>query len=474
MQVDRELAFTDATEIRNRIVTKDLSPVEVTQMYLNRIERLDPQLNSYLTVTADKALKAARSAERSVLRGETLGLLHGIPISIKDSENTKGIRTTMGSLIYQDNIPINNSLPVERLIKSGAIILGKTNCPEFALIGDTTNNLGSPCRNPWNPDLSPGGSTGGGAAALAAGLCSISQGSDGGGSIRGPASFCGIYGIKPSLGRVPRDVSFAPNHVVNLFSQHGPLARNVKDAALMLQVLSGWDKRDPAALREPPENYLKATSLDISEFTFGWSPDFGGFPVDPEVKKICSEAALTLEDLGADVEEYDINLKDPDKTFWTLTCAGIYAKYGKVYEEHFDSLMPYTRRKIETGANITGVDYMKALGERDVIRASFMRQFQKFDLLVNPTTAVTAFPAGQPTTKIGDFAVDEYEGYNPFNFNVNMIGCPAASIPCGLTAAGMPVGLQIVGNFGEESKVFAASAAFEAARPWTQLRPTIS
>ena len=474
MQADKELPFTSATEIRNRIATKDLSPVEVTQMYLERIERLDPQLNSFLTVTADKAIEAARSAENAVLRGESLGLLHGIPISIKDSENTKGIRTTMGSLIYRNNIPDKNSLPVERLIKSGAIILGKTNCPEFALIGDTTNNLGSPCRNPWNPDLSPGGSTGGGAAALAAGLCSISQGSDGGGSIRGPASFCGIYGIKPSLGRVPRDTSPVANSLVNLFSQHGPLARNVRDAALMLQALSGWDKRDPAALRGSPEDYLKATSLDISEFTFGWSPDFGGFPVDPEVKKICSEAALTLEDLGAGVEEYDINLKDPDKTFWTLTCTSVYARYGRFYKEHFESLMPYTRRKIEEGANITGTDYVKALGERDIIRASFMRQFQKFDLLVNPTTAVTAFPVGQPTTKIGDYAVDEYEGYNPFNFNINMIGCPAASIPCGFTTSGMPVGLQIVGNFGEESKVFAVSAAFESARPWSQFRPIIS
>ena len=173
-------------------------------MYLDRIERLDSQLNSYLTVAADQALRAAQAAEAAVMRGDALGLLHGVPVSIKDSENTRGVRTTMGSLVHRDHVPDEDSLPVERILGAGAVMLGKTNLPEFGMIGDTTNRLGGPCRNPWNTDRSPGGSTGGGAAAVAAGLCAVSQGSDGGGSIRGPASFCGVYGIKPSLGRVPR------------------------------------------------------------------------------------------------------------------------------------------------------------------------------------------------------------------------------------------------------------------------------
>ena len=465
-----DLAFAGALKIRSLIANKEVSPVEVTSMYLSRVERLDPQLNSYLTVTADEALRAARAAEDAVMRGDSLGLLQGIPVSIKDSEDTAGVRTTMGSLFHEDRVPDKDSLPVERILGAGAVMLGKTNLPEFGMIGDTTNRLGDPCRNPWNTVRSPGGSTGGGAAALAAGLCAISQGSDGGGSIRGPSSFCGVYGIKPTLGRVPRRTSKGFNH----FSQHGPLARSVRDAAAMLQVLAGWDARDNASLRETPDDYLAAADRPIAGLKFGWSPDFGGFPVDSEVKAVASRAAAAFEEMGCTVEEYDIHLDAPANTFWTLTCAGIYGGFNQYFEERVGDLMPYTSRKIEDGARVTGAEYAEALGRMSVIRAAFLDKFEQFDLLLNPTTGVAAFPAGQPTTEIEGRAVDEYEGYNPFNFNVNMIGHPAASLPCGFTADGLPVGLQIIGRFGDEASVIAASAAFEEARPWGQHRPPVS
>ncbi len=468
--MNEDLAFAGALKLRSLVASKQVSPVELAEMYLSRIERLDPQLNSYLTVTADEALRAARAAEDAVMRGDSLRLLHGIPVSIKDSEDTAGVRTTMGSLFHQDRVPDEDSLPVERILGAGAVMLGKTNLPEFGMIGDTTNRLGGPCRNPWNTDRSPGGSTGGGAAAVAAGLCAISQGSDGGGSIRGPSSFCGVYGIKPTLGRVPRRTGEGFNH----FSQHGPLARSVRDAALMLQVLAGWDARDHASLRETPEDYLTAADRPIAGLRFGWSPDFGGFPVDSEVKTVASLAATAFEEMGCTVEEYDISLDAPSQTFWTLTCAGIFGGFRHYYKKCADDLMPYTRRKIADGAKVSGAEYAAALGRMSAIRAEFLDKFERFDLLLNPTTGVAAFPAGQPTTEIEGRTVDEYEGYNPFNFNVNMIGHPAASLPCGFTAAGLPVGLQIIGRFGDETSVITASEAFEEARPWAQRRPPVS
>ena len=474
MASNDDLAFAGALEIRHLVQEKKISPVEITRIFLDRISRLDKSLNSYLTVAEEHALRSAKTAENAVMRGDTLGPLHGVPVSIKDSESTNGVRTTSGSVIYQDRIPNWDSLPVERILGSGAIMLGKTNCPEFAMIGDTTNLLGDACRNPWNTAFSSGGSSGGGAAAVAAGLCSISQGSDGGGSIRGPASFCGVYGIKPTIGRVPRYPGPDNPPTINHFSQHGPLSRTVRDAAVLLQVLSGWDSRDPNALRDLPSDYLAATDKDIKGLKFGWSPDFGGFPVNSEIKNISEQAAHTFEDIGCTVAEYDIRLDTPSDTFWTLTCASIYEGFGKLYEKHKDIMMPYTRRKIEDGSRVTGADYVRALGQMAVIKSKFQDKFEEFDLLINPTTGVPAFPAGEPTTEIEGREVDEFEGYNPFNFNVNMIGYPAASLPCGFTNNGLPVGLQIIGRFGDETRVIAASSAFEAAKPWAQHKPTIS
>ena len=469
--MSNDLAFAGALEQRRRIAARDVSPRELVELYCERIERLDGRVRSYLTVTREGALRAARAAEDAVMRGDPLGPLHGVPVSIKDTEDTRGVRTTKGSLIFRDRVPGADALPVERILGAGAIMLGKTNCPEFGLIGDTTNRLGDPCRNPWNTDRSPGGSTGGGAAALAAGLCALSQGSDGGGSLRGPASFCGVYGIKATLGRVARHAGPGVPTPVNHFSQHGPLARTVRDAALMLQVLAGWDARDPNALRTRPDDYLAAAERGVSGVRFGWNPDFGGFPVDSEVQAIAARAALAFEEVGGSVEHFDITLDTPAETFWTLQCANAYAGHGALYEAHADLMMPYTRHKLEAGRRVTGADYVRALGRMGEIRATFLDKFERFDLLLNPTTAVPAFPAGRPTTEIEGRAVDEFEGYNPFNFHANMIGHPAASVPCGFTAAGLPVGLQIIGRFGDDAGVIAASAAFEMARPWAHHRP---
>ena len=249
-----DLAFTPAAELRRLIDAKQVSIIELTEMFYRRIDELNPKLNAYLAICPDQAMRQAREAQDAVQRGDPLGPLHGIPVSVKDLEMTQGIPTTMGSALFRDRTPDMDSVVVERLRQSGAIILGKTNTPEFGLSGTTENKLGDACRNPWNTDYTPGGSSGGAGAALAAGLCTLATGSDGGGSIRIPASFSGVFGIKPSQGRVPRYGGYGTPSA-NHFSQSGPMSRTVADTALLLQVMAGPDPRDTTSMREATPDF---------------------------------------------------------------------------------------------------------------------------------------------------------------------------------------------------------------------------
>jgi len=297
--VDNELAFAPATEVRRLIADGAVSPVELAELFFDRIDAHDSKLNAYLTVSRDLALDAAREAERAVARGDELGPLHGVPITIKDLEMTAGVRTTSGSLLFKDRVPHVDSAVVERVKAAGAIILGKTNTPEFGLLGHTQNRLGDHCRNPWDTERTTGGSSGGAGAALAAGLCSLATGSDGGGSIRIPASFCGVYGIKPTQGRVPAYTGTPAPPLANLFSQSGPMSRTVRDSALLLQVLAGHDPRDVGSLRDTPQDYLAAVGADIGGLRMAWSPDFGHAAVDPEVADTASRAARVFAAIGS-------------------------------------------------------------------------------------------------------------------------------------------------------------------------------
>ena len=468
-----DLAFAPAIEQRRLIASKEVSPVELTELYLDRIERLDSRLNSYLTVSRDEAISSAKSAEAAVVRGEHLGPLHGVPTSIKDLELTRGIRTTSGSLIFKDRVPDEDSVVVERVRRSGAVILGKTNTPEFGLLGRTENRLGGPCRNPWNTERTAGGSSGGAAGAIAAGLCALATGSDGGGSIRLPASFCGIYGIKPTQGRIPYYAAPAAP-VANLFSQSGPMARTVRDAALLLQVLAGHDSRDRGSLRDAPEDYVSAADRGVDGLRFAWSPDFGYAPIDPEVRRLARQGAQAFEDMGCVVEETDLRLDSPFDSFWLLFCTVASARSPAVLAEHSEDLTDYGRECYENGAEATGADCARALGQVDILKAQFAEVFEKFDLILTPTLAVTAFPHGEPPKEIDGKEVHWFWGYLPHTYPINMIGHPAASIPCGFSSDGLPVGLHIIGRRGDEAAVIAASAAFEHARPWAHHRPPVT
>ena len=471
MAIDQELAFASALEQRTLIAQKQVSPVELTELYLDRIEELDSRFNSYLTVTADEAISAAKVAENAVAQGEDLGPLQGLPISVKDLELTKGIRTTGGSLVFKDRIPDEDSVIVQHIREAGAVILGKTNTPEFGLLGMTENRLGDHCRNPWNTERTTGGSSGGAGASIAAGLCSLATGTDAGGSVRIPASFCGIYGIKPTQGRVARYTGAAAPVAANHFSQPGPMTRAVADSALLLQVMAGHDARDPTSLRDPVPNYLAAVDRDIRGLKIAWSPDYGYAAVDPEVAEVTSRAAHVYEELGCTVDETSLDFGSAWDTYDTLTRAGSFRGYGAVLEQHGDLLTDYVRKRIVGGASVTGAEYAGALGQRDRLKAQVADLFDEYDLLLSPTMAVPGFPVGEPPTKIGGREVDGSRGFSPFTFPINVAGHPAASVPCGFSSDGMPIGLHIVGRRLDEENVIAASAAFERVRPWSDRRP---
>ena len=470
--IDENLAFAPASELRKLTAGKEVSPVELTEMYLRRIDRIDSRLDSYLTVAHDQAMSAARAAEEAVMRGDELGPLHGLPISIKDLEITKGLRTTSGSLIFEDRVPDEDSVVVERVRQSGAVILGKTNTPEFGQSGTTENRLGGPCRNPWNTERTTGGSSGGAGASAVAGLCALAQGSDGGGSIRIPSSFCGVYGIKPTLGRVPQYAGPAPA-TPNHFSQAGPMTRSVTDAAMLLQVLAGHDPRDPSSIRQAPPDFLAALDRDVSGLRIAWSPDYGYAPVDPEVVEVASRAAMVFEEIGCTVESSDISLDSPFDAFWTLFSTVAYRRLGLLLEKT-DMLTDYARECIENGASVTGADYAASLAYFDRLKQQFADLFDEYDLLLSPTMAVPAFPIDDRPTRIAGLDVHSFWGFLPFTYPINMIGHTAASIPAGFSSEGMPIGLHIVGRWGDEETVLAASAAFEKARPWIDIRPPVS
>ena len=470
---DDGLAFAPAHRQAELIARKKLSPVELTELYLTRIQELDSDLNAFLTVTADEAMASAGEAEAAVMEGGELGPLHGVPIAIKDLETTRGTRTTFGSLIFKDYIPDSDSGVVERIRGSGAVILGKTNTPEFGVSGTTENRLGEACRNPWDTERTTGGSSGGAGAALAAGLCPLATGSDAGGSIRIPASFCGVYGIKPTLGRVPRFGGVArpsPNPV----SQPGPMTMNVRDAALLLQVLAGHDSRDVITLREQPPDYLADLDEGVRGLRVAWSADLGYAAVDPEVARIASEAAGVFEELGAVVEEPAVSIEEPYTLVSPITSANSYAAYGHFLEERPDDLSDHARHTLERGRRVTATDYARALRHLEQLKFQVAELMESYDLLLTPTMAVSAFPIGERPSVIGGRDVDPDWAFNPFNFVFNMTRQPAASVPCGFTEEGLPVGLHVIGRYGDEVTVLRASAALEQARPLAGTRPTVS
>ena len=469
-----DLAFAPAWKVREMVAAKEVSPRELVDLFLDRIDSLDPKLNSYLTVTADLAREQAAEAEAAVSRGEELGALHGVPISIKDLELSKGIRSTMGCYVFRDHVPDEDSVVMERVKNAGAIILGKTNTPEFGQSGTTENLLGDACRNPWNTERTSGGSSGGAGAALIAGLCSLATGSDGGGSIRIPASFCGVYGIKPTQLRVPRYGSVGRGPATaNLFSQSGPMSRTVKDSALLLQVLSGHDARDPMSLKAPVPDFMSGLNDGVKGLKIGWTADYGYAPVDPDVLRITEASAQNFEAMGASVEEVDVGLQNPFRAFWTMFSTAAYSSYGHLLDHDAGDLTTYGRYSLEQGRATHGAAVAQALHVVNLVKLRFEELLEEYDLLMSPTMPTVAFKVGEPPKEVDGKGLPPHLGYIPFTFPINMSGQTAASIPCGFSD-GMPVGLHVIGKAGDEATVLRASAAYEEAHPWGGVRAGVS
>ncbi len=466
-----ELVWLPAIELAAMIRERAVSPVEVTDAVLARIERLNPSLNAFCLIAHEGARAAAREAEIAVTKGEPIGRLHGVPLSIKDMIFTRGLTTTGGSRLFAEETPMEDAIAVARLRAAGAVILGKTNTSEFGHKAVTDNPLFGPTRNPWRPTHTPGGSSGGAAAAVATGQGPIGLGTDGGGSVRIPASFCGLYGIKPSYGRVPNHPGFPGwEH----FSHTGPITRSVRDAAAVLDVIAGGDDLDLDSLPVGGEGYVEACDESVKGLHVAWSPDLGYARVDPEVARICEDAAAQFESLGCHVEVVNPAWDCAEEAFGAMVAAQFYAAWADRLPDDEPLMDPTLVKFIRRGGAITARQYIQA--ER-WMRAFWLEVHQflaRFDLLLTPTAAVLPFALdGPPPREIAGERVSVL-GWMPFTYPFNMTGQPAASVPAGSSSTGLPVGLQIVGRRNADRVVLAASAAYEAVCPWTGRRPPLA
>ncbi len=465
-----ELCWLPATELAGLIRKKKVSPVEVVDAVLQRIDKLNPRLNAYVLVTADDARAAARRAERQLTRRSArLGPLHGVPFSVKDLVITRGVRTTFGTPLYRDHVPDEDAPMVARLKAAGAILLGKTNTPTFGWIGATHNLLFGATRNPWNLERTPGGSSGGASAAAAAGLGPLHIGTDGGGSIRIPAAFAGIVGVKPSYGRIP---TYPPSGAWSL-SHIGPMTRTVGDAALMLAVAAGPDERDQYSLPADGVDYVKALRGGVKGLRVAWTADLGFVrAVDPEVRAVAARAARAFRDLGCRLEEVAPGWPSPAECWRQIFCGGIATRLAP-YLDRRSEIEPGLQKLVDAALAQPPTTYVQAWFDRLAWWQHPRAFFERYDLLLTPTVACPAFPVGlDNATEIAGTPVGPFE-WTPFTWPFNLTGQPAASVPAGFTKEGLPVGLQIVGRRFDDVTVLRAAAAFERARPWADRRPPL-
>ena len=461
--MDDAVIRTDALTLAQRIRTKQVSPVAVVDAVLERIEALQPTVNAFITVTADEAREAARRAEAAVMAGEPLGPLHGVPFSVKDLLFTRGGRTTMGSLIFADQVPGEDAVPVRRLREAGAILVGKTTTPEFGHKPLTDSPLFGATRNPWDLSRSAGGSSGGAAAAVATGQAPLALGTDGGGSIRLPASCCGIVGLKPTLGRVP--------HVqqADLFSTTsyiGPMARTVAEASAGFDAIVGFDPGDPYSRPEPLDDPRDA---EVRGRRIGWLPRVGNRLVDPDVLAACEAAARHLEGRGAVVETVEEDVTAFEQAFLIFFQGGLAARVGPHMAKFGDKIARSLRESVERGARWSAADWANALGQRTAMYRRVQTLFRRFDFLLSPTLSRPALALDhdpfEPITIGGETAGSIRGAWYPYLWPFNLSGHPAVSLPCGWSADGLPIGLQIVGPWYADRRVLALAAQLERERP---------
>ncbi len=463
-----DLAFTPATELVAAYRAKTLSPVEVTRAALDRIEAHDKRLNAFCLIDVEGALAAAAQSEARWQRGEPIGLIDGVPTSIKDIVLTEGWPTLRGSKTIDAKQAWDIDAPaIARLREHGAVLLGKTTTCEFGWKGVTDGPLTGVTRNPWNTDMTPGGSSGGSAAALAAGMGQLAIGTDGGGSIRIPCGFTGLAGIKATFGRVPA----FPASPFGMLSHVGPMARTVGDVALMLSVIARPDARDWLSLPADVRDYRDDLDGGVAGLRIAYSANLGYVRVAPGVAALVADAAKLLGELGAEVEAVDPDVGHPQETFRTLWYAGAAGALRSISAERRDKMDPGLVEVATEGARYGALDLIAADTARAALALRMARFHERYDLLITPTLPLTAFAAGEEVPPGSGMA--RWPDWTPFSYPFNITGQPAASVPCGFTEEGLPVGLQIVGARYQDRLVLRAAAAFERAFPTTDRRPSL-
>ena len=470
----------DAVTLAKHIRTKKLSPVEVIDAVLARMEKLEPILHAFCTPTPELARKTAKKLEKDIMAGKPVGPLAGVPVGIKDLVCTKGIKTVSGSWAYADFVPDEDDVVVERLKDAGAVILGKTNVPEFGYSGVGHNPVFPTTRNPWNTDLTPGGSSAGSGAAVASGMGPFAIGSDGGGSVRIPSAHSGLYGMKASMGRVPlypgvKDERYPGVSSWESLEHIGPMARTVADAALMLSIIAGPDDRDRHSLpNEEGFDWMKSLNGDLKGLKVAYTLDWGGYaPVDKRVRKIVTDAVKVFErDLGCVVEEANPGWSNPYEAFWGMVARETDLRGMRAMEKKLgDKMTPHVRDFLKT--EWTAEQFTDAMVQRKAVNNKMWRFMRKYDLLLTPTLAVPPFEVGiQGPTAIDGKEVEPFEWLH-FTYPLNLTGQPAATAPAGWTDDGLPVGLQIIGRHLGDAMVLRASACFEAAQPWKHRWPPL-
>jgi amidase len=455
-------ADSTAREMVAAVRAREISARELLELHLARIAARNPQLNAIVSLDEERARAGAVAADDATARGEELGPLHGLPFAFKDTHDVAGWRTTYGSPLFADHVPDVDDLVVERIRRAGAVPIGKTNVPEFAAGSHTFNTVFGTTLNPVDPTRSAGGSSGGAACALRAGMVPLADGSDMGGSLRNPASFCGVVGLRPSLGRVP---SWPTDNLWETTSTSGPLARNVGDLAMLLAVIAGPDPRVPTALGDLGDVFAPPVTGSLTGLRVALSTDLGGLlEVDAEVARVVESAGSVFASGGAHVSPAYPDLAEADDTFRTLRAWNFQAGFGELLAEHPDAFRPSLADNIRAGEALTGADVARAYAQRTALAERMRQFFESYDVLVLPTSQVPPFPADQEyPTEINGRPMPTYLDWMRSCFVITVTGCPAISVPAGETATGLPVGVQIVAPSHQDRRLLEAAAAFEGA-----------
>jgi amidase len=451
-----------AREMAGAVRRKEISARELLDLHLTRIAERNPQLNAIVSLDEERAREGAKEADEVLAKGEPLGSLHGLPFAFKDTHAVAGWRTTFGSPLFKEFVPDRDELIVERVRQAGVVVLGKTNVPEFAAGSHTFNTLFGTTLNPVDPSRSAGGSSGGAACALASGMVPLADGSDMGGSLRNPASFCGVVGLRPSLGRVPQWPLYNQWETTSV---GGPLARNVGDLALLLSVMAGPDPRAPQALGDPGLVFAPPVSGSLTGLRVAVSPDLGGqLVVDGEVAAVVEGSRAVLESAGATVHAAYPTLTEADDTFRTLRAWHFQTMFGQLLAEHPDAFKPSLADNIRAGEHLTGADVARAYTQRTTLSERMREFFADHDLLVLPTSQVPPFPADQEyPAEINGQPMETYLDWMRSCYLITVTGCPALSLPFGRTADGLPVGVQLVAPHGADRFLLEVAGALETA-----------